>query len=277
MGATIMKIVTLMENEACSDKLAAAHGLSLYIETPKHKILFDMGPDDNFFYNAKKLGIDLSAVDVAILSHGHRDHGGGLKTFSQLNAKAAIYIHQDAFGGYYAEKPEGLKYIGLDQTIDASCFAMTADEEIIDDELMLFANVPDLVGALASSHMQRRMTEDGLQQDIFTHEQNLLITAEGKAVLIAGCAHRGIVNILRKVTDRTGRKPNVTFGGFHLFQLPKDSPESDKLIEKTGHSLLEGDTLYFTGHCTGDYAYEKLKDILGDRLQRIRGGTIIEL
>ena len=65
-----MKITTLLENTACREDLAAAHGLSLYIETPKHKILVDMGPDDTFLDNAKALGIDLEEVDVAILSMG---------------------------------------------------------------------------------------------------------------------------------------------------------------------------------------------------------------
>ena len=66
-----MKIVTLMENTACRSDIASAHGLSLYIETAKHKILFDMGPDNAYADNAEKLGVDLKAVDIAILSHGH--------------------------------------------------------------------------------------------------------------------------------------------------------------------------------------------------------------
>ena len=59
-----MKIVTLLENTACKDGLCAAHGLSLYIETPRHKILFDMGPNDGFLTNAKALGVDLAAVEI---------------------------------------------------------------------------------------------------------------------------------------------------------------------------------------------------------------------
>ena len=81
-----MKIVTLLENTAGDAGLCAAHGLSLYIETPKHKILFDMGPDARFLDNAKKLGVDLSAVDIAVLSHGHYDHGGGLRAFCEINS-----------------------------------------------------------------------------------------------------------------------------------------------------------------------------------------------
>lgn len=272
-----MKVVTLLENESCRSDLAAAHGLSLYIETQKHKILFDTGPNDDYLSNAEKLGIDLKAVDIAILSHGHRDHGGGLKTFSALNPTADIYVHQDAFKEYYAEKPDGLKYIGLDHSMDITRFIMTSGEEVIDEELMLLSDIPDLVGALASSHMQRQMTEDGLIQDTFTHEQSLLISAEGKVVLIAGCAHRGIVNILRSATEKLHRRPDMTFGGFHLFQLNQGSPASEQLITQTGNALLQGKTIYYTGHCTGDYAYEKLKSVLGNRLQRIRSGIIIDI
>ena len=72
-----MKIVTLLENTAGREGLRAAHGLSLYIETPRHKLLFDMGPNEDFLANAGALGVDLTAVDLAVLSHGHYDHGGG--------------------------------------------------------------------------------------------------------------------------------------------------------------------------------------------------------
>ena len=59
-----MKFITLLENTTCNADLTAIHGLSLYIETPKHKILFDMGPDEGFLRNAEMLGVDLTAVDI---------------------------------------------------------------------------------------------------------------------------------------------------------------------------------------------------------------------
>ena len=71
-----MKVVILMENSTCRDTVACAHGLSMYIETDKHKILFDMGPDAQFIDNAKALGVDLTQVDIAFLSHAHNDHCG---------------------------------------------------------------------------------------------------------------------------------------------------------------------------------------------------------
>ena len=272
-----MKIVTLLENTAAREELSAAHGLSLYIETPKHRILMDMGPNNDYLENAAKLGVDLTQVDIAILSHGHYDHGGGLKAFCDLNDRAKIYIRENAFGNYYSLAEEEPLYIGIDQTLDRSRFVLTGEETVIDEELSLFAAVPDTFGALSASAKLREKTGADFLPDLFSHEQDLLITVGEQAVLIAGCAHRGIVNILRTGAERLGRRPNMTFGGFHLFQLTEGDPNADRLIDMTGKALLEGDAVYYTGHCTGEYAYDRLKNILGDRLQHMSGGVTVEL
>ena len=272
-----MKVTVLFENTACRDDLAAGHGLSLYIESGTHKLLFDMGPDDGFLRNAEKLGVDLEAVDTAVLSHGHYDHGGGLETFSRLNPRTKIYIHRAAFGDFYAQRPDGVEYIGLDQSLDLYRFTLTPDKQVIDDQLLLFGDVPDPIGALAASATLRQRTWDGTHQDLFAHEQNLLISEGGKAVLVAGCAHRGIVNIIAKAEKLLGRRPDAVVSGFHLFQLTEGDPRADGLIRRTAEALAEGETVYYTGHCTGDYALEKLKDILGARLQRLSGGVMFEI
>ena len=93
-----MKITVLTENTACRESLACEHGLSLYIETGCHKILFDAGQSGAFADNAEALGIDLSAVDFAVLSHGHYDHGNGLVRFLEINGTAPIYLRRDTFG-----------------------------------------------------------------------------------------------------------------------------------------------------------------------------------
>ena len=275
-----LKIVTLLENTACDAGLCAAHGLSLYIETPKHKILFDMGPDDGFIGNAEKLGVDLSAVDIAVLSHGHYDHGGGLRAFSEVNSRADILIHTDAFGNFYAVRPgKEPAYIGLDPELWEleSRVIPTADFVKLDDELTLFSDEPEVFPALAASAKLHVETPEGLRPDPFTHEQNLLVTAWGKSVLFAGCAHRGIVNILAGARERLGRLPDAVFGGFHFFELDPADPESARLIDDTGKALLDGETVYYTGHCTGEYAYERLHAILGDRLRHMSGGGIVEI
>lgn len=109
-----MKITTLLENTSARPELSAEHGLSLYIETAEHRILFDMGQTALFSHNASVLGIDLAAVDIAILSHGHYDHGGGLTRFLTLNRTAPIYVNRHAFEPHYNGTE---KYIGLDTAL----------------------------------------------------------------------------------------------------------------------------------------------------------------
>ena len=275
-----MKIITLLENGACDAALGSAHGLSLYIETPKHRILFDMGPDEQFLSNAEKLGVDLREVDLAILSHGHYDHGGGLEAFCKRNPTAKIYLRKGAFGEYVTlEEDESLRYIGLDPALQkyADRFVFTDESLWLDEELRLFSDVPDTYGALSASGKLKERQGENLLQDRFLHEQDLLITAEGKTILVSGCSHRGIVNILRSARALASGEIDDMIGGFHLFQLEEGDPAADKLIEMIGTELLAGETVYYTGHCTGDYAYEKLNSILGGRLHRVMGGTVLEL
>ena len=76
-----MIIKTLVENTSISKDFGNEHGLSLYIETNALKILFDVGASELFLKNAEKLGVNITDVDFLVISHGHYDHGGGLKTF----------------------------------------------------------------------------------------------------------------------------------------------------------------------------------------------------
>ena len=276
-----MKMTVLLENTACGEALRHAHGLSLYFETAQTKLLFDAGPNPAFAANAEALGVDLSAVDVAILSHGHYDHGGGLRTFLERNQRAKVCVHESAFGAYYASEPDGTRrYIGIDPALREfeGRFVTTRGVTRIGDELTLFDDVSDDFGSMSASAKLTELLPDGTHRsDAFRHEQDLLITTEGKAVLVAGCAHRGIVNIRAKAAALLGREPDAVIAGFHLFELPPDDPDTDALIDRTGRALLTGNTVYYTGHCTGDYAYERLEKILGSRLHRIFGGMTEEL
>ena len=94
-----MKITVLAENSVCKSNslnVKAENGLSLFIEFDERKILFDTGQSDLFIHNARKMGIDLSQVDYLVISHGHFDHGGGLKHFLKINKKAKVFLHINA-------------------------------------------------------------------------------------------------------------------------------------------------------------------------------------
>ncbi len=138
---TNMKITALIENTPGVEGCIALHGLSFYIETKKHKILFDFGPSEATLSNAEKLGIDLRSVDTAILSHGHYDHSGGLLAFASLNPHAKIYMQTGATGENYAfDGPEkGYRYIGIDKRIlELPQLQLLNGDFQIDEELSLF-------------------------------------------------------------------------------------------------------------------------------------------
>ncbi|MBQ1834756.1 MAG: MBL fold metallo-hydrolase, partial [Oscillospiraceae bacterium] len=93
-----MKVTMLLENTVCRDDVKCAHGLSMYIETQNHKILFDMGPNAMFLENAETLGVNIADADIAVLSHAHNDHCGGLELFCKRNDHAKIYLQQEVWG-----------------------------------------------------------------------------------------------------------------------------------------------------------------------------------
>ena len=260
-----MKITTLLENTACRSDLTAEHGLSLFVETEQHRFLFDAGQTEAFADNAKKLGVDLRAAAFAVLSHGHYDHGGGMRRFLELNCRAKLYVNEHAFGDYYNGTR---KYIGLDRRLrESGRLVQTGDEFVIAPGLTLYScNAREHAVPTDPFGLTERLGEFFLP-DEFLHEHYLLIEEEGKRVLLSGCSHKGILNIVEWF------RPDVLVGGFHFKQL---QPDSDRL-RAYGEALAKYDTVFYTGHCTGQDQYAVLKTILGDQLHAISTGTVVEI
>lgn len=274
-----MIISVLSENTAASDTFGCEHGLSLHIQTDKHSLLFDTGAGSLFAENAVKLGVDLSAVDTAVLSHGHYDHGGGLKTFLALNSGARVYAQAQAFGPHYAARPEGhMAYIGLDAALlPSERFVFCARRHVIDDELELFSS-PEEEWPLPSGNAElyRKSGEEFFPDD-FSHEQNLIIRQNGRTLLVAGCAHRGIMNIVRQFQKDRGHFPDVLIGGFHLHSRGSGKSESPGAVDDLARALLATGTLCCTCHCTGLEAYRRLKAVMGDRIGYLSAGSRLDL
>ena len=274
----MVKIVVLLENTTESSKLKYKHGLSLYAETETHKILFDMGPNDLFLKNAEALGVDIADIDIAVISHGHVDHCGGLKYFLEKNQKAKICIRPQALEAHYVKVLGIPFYAGIDRALlPTDRFVFADDIHVIDDEITLFSNVTGQFPLPRSDGNLFVKRNDRMVPDDFCHEQNLIITSGDNRVLICGCAHAGIVNIARRAKTLVGNDPTTVIGGMHLYEPTKKCYESNEYIDSVAVALAEIKSSYYTCHCTGEKAYEKMKARLGARLTYLRTGLELRI
>ncbi len=263
-----MKLTVLTENTTYTE-LAAEHGLSLYLTVNGRKILFDMGQSAIFSDNARRLNIDLSGVDAAVLSHGHYDHGGGIRAFLDINKHAPVYISRDAFGAHYNGTS---KYIGLDPALQKEPRLIPAAEvQPLGDGLTLYTmHDAPYKHAIQPFGLTVCCAGQFVPED-FRHEQYLLIEENGRRILVSGCSHRGICNIMAWF------RPDVLIGGFHFMKLDPAEETARATLDAAAEELLSYPTMYYTGHCTGEAQFAYLKAKMGDRLENLYTGRIIEI
>ena len=260
-----MKITTLIENTALSPEFTAEHGLSLFVEAAGTRFLFDAGQTGAFADNARRLGVDLKTAEFAVLSHGHYDHGGGMLRFLETHPGAKLYVNEHAFGEHF----NGMqKYIGLDtRLLDSGRLVLTGDEFPIAPGLTLHTcNRRPRPVPTDPFGLTERVGSIFLPEE-FLHEHYLLVEEEGKRILLSGCSHKGILNILHWF------RPDVLVGGFHFKSLSPYSPQ----LREYGKAMAAFDTVFYTGHCTGEAQFAVLKQILGDRLHSISTGSVVEI
>lgn len=270
-----MRCITLVENTSENADCIAEHGLCIYIETEKHKLLLDTGQTDAIIHNAKAVGVDLSAVDIVVLSHGHYDHSGGLLPFCEINDHALIYMQKSAAEPHF----NGDRYIGIDQKImELPNLVLLDGDKQLDDELFLFTGITGR-RCFPQGNKKLLMYQDGEKVcDDFRHEQCLVITQNGKNLLLSGCAHNGILNILDKYHELFGSYPDYAITGFHMMKRDGEhTPDEIAVIEQTARELAKLNTVFYSGHCTGVPAFERMKAIMGEQLHEIHSGKEIRL
>lgn len=281
-----MRITTLVENRPspADPALQAEWGLSQHVEIGGHRLLLDMGATDAFASNAALLGVDIGAVDAAVVSHHHYDHGGGLRRFLELNDQAPVYLAPTPAGEPTGRLPgAGDKPVGLDRQLmseHAHRLRRVRDRtEILPGVFVL----PDIGGRHPRPEGNRMLfirSGEELTPDDFGHEVVVALQERGSVVVLTGCSHSGALNMIEKVRrEFPGLPLKGLVGGLHLVGIPPLERPLDREndIADVGRQFLEfGVESIWTGHCTCSRAFEVLRATTGPRVHQLHTGTVVE-
>lgn len=232
------------------------HGLSFYIEYAEQKILFDTGQSDLYLKNAKKMDVDLRAIDLVVLSHGHYDHGNGLVHLP----KTTLVCHPEVFLRRYRKD----FYIGLNQ----SKKKIEEKFNLVSSRKPYFiTNDICFLGEIKSQ--ETKYVLEGGSVDYISDDSALAFNSKDGIIVITGCSHAGILNIIKKAKEVFDEdKIYAVIGGFHLKVI---SSELDDVVN--GMKNIEH---IYTGHCTSqqviDYLNEKELEVI-----RLRSLMTIEI
>ena len=271
-----MKIHVLVDNTEGTG-LKGEWGLSFYIEYNGKTVLLDAGLSPLFAVNADKMGLDLNDVDYAVLSHAHDDHANGLDKFFELNDHAKLYVARGCDENCYDRHGLRFKYAGIPRGImnrHADRIVKAEEDMMICDGIRLLGH--STPGLEKLGLMEKMYLKQGFMKyipDDFRHEQSLIFETDDGVIVFNSCSHAGADNIVNEAAQvYPGKKILAMIGGFHLFN------KSDEYVRAFARRLEEAGALHiYTGHCTGQKAWNILHDELGDKVHALSTGMVFEL
>jgi 7,8-dihydropterin-6-yl-methyl-4-(beta-D-ribofuranosyl)aminobenzene 5'-phosphate synthase len=282
-----MKVISLVENTGLLNRedLRTEHGLSLSILSKDQQILFDTGSSGNFHLNAQKLNVKTADVTLAVISHHHVDHGGGLSTFLEANQNARVYLRNSSTEQFYLNIFGLLnRRVGLDETLfqlHSHRFGFVSQFSEIAADVFILTKIDKRHTMPKGNRHLFIGTGSSKRLDDFEHELILVIRQNTGLVVFTGCSHHGILNMLDAVLEHfPGQAINAVFGGFHLIDLPLINTMAGNRddLEALGQALLKYPIeKVYTGHCTGVKAYRILKEVMGAKLEYFATGSKTEV
>jgi len=255
-----LQITTLVEN-TMGEHLALRneHGISFYIEKDGHKLLFDTGQSDAILYNAEQLRIELKDLEYVILSHGHYDHSGGLHYLSEEAKQFELILGKGFFNEKYGYLNNSYEFLGNNFDEDFLAERGIPYRFVQDDVTELIPGVY-VITNFPRTHDDEIINprfvirKDGkFEQDFFKDEVLVTIDTPKGLVVILGCSHPGMRNMLDAVRNLLNKKIYAVLGGTHLVEAK--GRMFDNSIE---YLNTQGIEVVGVSHCTGQLAMESL-------------------
>ncbi|RUM89690.1 MAG: MBL fold metallo-hydrolase [Thermodesulfatator sp.] len=273
------KITVLCENSVAGPfGLTGEHGWAAYVEADGLKILFDTGQGQGIIGNSLILGTDLREIDSIVLSHGHYDHTSGLPGVVQLRGPVPVFAHPDIFLERYWSRGQVRRHIGIRFTrawLEAlGCkFEFRSGFSEIYPGVFITGQVPRVTDFEPPDPDMKVPGDDGkhMVQDQLRDDLSMVVDTASGLFVILGCAHAGLVNILKWCSENLpGRPFHTVIGGTHLGFAKKEQ------FDKTLAALDEFEIKRLgASHCTGLENSSRLFCALGDRFFHASVGTVI--
>lgn len=270
-------VTILCDNSISKPGLLGEHGFSVLIEREGEKYLFDSGPEISLQYNVKALDKDLNRLNKIFISHGHYDHTGSLKWVIKQEGTLQVVAHPAMFSAHMSLNPQdkNARYIGCPYTQE-ELEALGATFNFVDHTTEIISGVWFITGIDRKSEQLpddpnlKLKKGDQLISDPMEDDASLLLETEGSPVLIVGCAHSGVLNILDHIKEKMGiSKLRAILGGTHLmFFGLKDIPRVINKFEEFSIDLVG------VSHCTGIQATIELAKHFGNRFMVASAGSI---